>query len=109
MPFGGLDDGNVPTRLVFDEGHHVFDAADSAFSAELSGRQGGDLRRWLLGAEGGEGSRARGLARRLEDLAAMDEVVGETLAQVMEAARCLPSQGWAARISDGARPRGPAR
>ena len=35
--WGGLDDSNVPTRYVFDEGHHVFDAADSAFSAELSG------------------------------------------------------------------------
>jgi ATP-dependent DNA helicase DinG len=105
---GGLDDGNVPTRLVFDEGHHVFDAADSAFSAELSGRQGAELRRWLLGAEGGGGSRARGLARRLEGLAAMDELVGDTLAEVLGAAQCLPAQGWAARIADGARPRGPA-
>jgi len=105
---GGLDDGNVPTRLVFDEGHHVFDAADSAFSAELSGRQGAELRRWLLGAEAGGGSRARGLARRLEDLAAMDEVVGEALAEAMNAALCLPAQGWATRVADGARPRGPA-
>jgi ATP-dependent DNA helicase DinG len=105
---GGLDDGNVPTRLVFDEGHHVFDAADSAFSAELSGRQGAELRRWLLGAEGGGGSRARGLARRLEDLAALDEIVGETLAEVNNAALCLPGQGWATRIADGARPKGPA-
>jgi len=105
---GGLDDGTVPTRLVFDEGHHVFDAADSAFSAELSGRQGAELRRWLLGAEGGGASRARGLARRLEDLAAMDGVVGEALAETMAAAQCLPSPGWAARLSDGGRPRGPA-
>jgi ATP-dependent DNA helicase DinG len=105
---GGLDDGNVPTRLVFDEGHHVFDAADSAFSAELSGRQGAELRRWLLGAEGGGGSRARGLARRLEGLAAMDELVGDALAEVLGAAQYLPAQGWAARIADGARPRGPA-
>ena len=35
--WGGLDDASVPTRYVFDEGHHVFDAADGAFSAELSG------------------------------------------------------------------------
>lgn len=105
---GGLDDGNVPTRLVFDEGHHVFDAADSAFSAELSGRQGAELRRWLLGAEGGGGSRARGLARRVEDLAAMDETVGDALAEIINAARCLPAQGWASRVSDGGRPTGPA-
>ena len=59
--WGGLDDASVPTRYVFDEGHHVFDAADSAFSAELSGSETAELRRWLLGAEGGR-SRARGLA-----------------------------------------------
>ncbi len=28
-------------RIVFDEGHHLFDAADSAFAACLSGRGGG--------------------------------------------------------------------
>ena len=102
---GGLDDGTVPIRLVFDEGHHVFDAADSAFSAELSGHQGAELRRWLLGAEGGGGSRARGLAGRLKDLAAVDEVIGEALSDVMNAALCLPGQGWATRIADGARPK----
>ena len=57
--WGGLDDSVVPTRYVFDEGHHVFDAADSAFSAELSGLETAEMRRWLLGAEGGR-SRARG-------------------------------------------------
>ena len=25
---GGMDDGQIPTRLIFDEGHHLFDAAD---------------------------------------------------------------------------------
>ncbi len=39
--WGGLDDNVVPTRYVFDEGHHVFDAADSAFSASLSGARDG--------------------------------------------------------------------
>jgi len=104
---GGLDDGTVPTRLVFDEGHHVFDAADSAFSAELSGRQGAELRRWLIGAEGRGQGRARGLARRIEDFAAMDGATGEVLARVTEAARCLPGTGWAGRIAEG-RTRGPA-
>ena len=42
----------APTRLVFDEGHHVFDAADGAFSAYLSGRETAELRRWLRGGEG---------------------------------------------------------
>src|SRR3546814_2426777 len=30
---GGGDDGQLPARYVFDEGHHLFEAADSAFAA----------------------------------------------------------------------------
>ena len=106
---GGLDDGTVPTRLVFDEGHHLFGAADSAFSAELSGRQGAELRRWLLGAESGGGrSRARGLARRIEDIANADAATGEALSAVQEAARCLPGANWATRIGEKTLPREPA-
>ncbi|NVN42240.1 ATP-dependent DNA helicase, partial [Ameyamaea chiangmaiensis] len=58
---------NTPTRYVFDEGHHIADAADGAFATEFSGLEAAELRRWLLGAEGGR-SRARGLRRRLDDL-----------------------------------------
>ena len=54
---GGGEDG-APLRLVFDEGHHLFDAADSAFSADLTGAEMAELRRWLLGAEGGRSARA---------------------------------------------------
>ena len=64
---GGGEDGR-PLRYVFDEGHHLFDAADAAFSAAISGAETAELRRWLLGAEGGR-SRARGLRRRIEELA----------------------------------------
>ena len=74
--WGGLDDAAVPVRYVFDEGHHVFDAADGAFSAELSGIETAELRRWLLGAEGGR-SRARGLRRRIEELVAGDARAGD--------------------------------
>ncbi|HUA78135.1 MAG TPA: ATP-dependent DNA helicase, partial [Acetobacteraceae bacterium] len=65
--WGGLDEPGVPLRYVFDEGHHLFDAADSAFAVELSGASMAELRRWLLGAEGSR-SRARGLAFRIEEL-----------------------------------------
>ncbi len=65
---GGLDDATVPTRYVFDEGHHLLEAADNAFSVRLSGREGRELRRWIVGAEGIGGSRARGLRRRIGDL-----------------------------------------
>ena len=74
----GGDDRHLPTRYVFDEGHHVFGAADSAFSGHLSGRETYDLRRWLRGGEraGGRGagrSRARGLQARAGDLIAGDD------------------------------------
>ncbi|MBC6440264.1 MAG: ATP-dependent DNA helicase [Rhodospirillales bacterium] len=99
----GDEDPNLPTRYVFDEGHHLFDASDSVFSAELTGREGEDLRRWLLGAEGRR-SRARGLARRIGDL--IGDEGEEPLEQVLKAARCLPAEGWRQRIADD-RPRGP--
>jgi ATP-dependent DNA helicase DinG len=96
--WGGLDDEYVPTRYVFDEGHHIFDAADSAFAVEFSGAQSADLRRWLLGAEGAR-SRAKGLASRLEDLSAADETLRPVLEAALIAARALPAQGFAARLS----------
>jgi ATP-dependent DNA helicase DinG len=88
----------VPVRYVFDEGHHVFDAADSAFSAELSGIEAAELRRWLLGAEGGR-SRARGLRRRVEELVAGRPELEAPLDAALQAARALPAPGWSARLS----------
>ena len=98
---GGMDDGQIPTRLIFDEGHHLFDAADSAFSAQLSGQEGAELRRWLLGPEEGRKTRARGLQRRIEDVAALDERIGEFVDAIIEAANALPGPGWNQRIAGG--------
>jgi len=95
---GGGDDIGLPTRYVFDEGHHVFDAADNAFAGHLTGRETQELRRWLLGAEESRG-RARGLKRRLEDLVAGDDKAQEQLDAVLMAAFRLPGDGWAARLS----------
>lgn len=93
----GYGDLGVPTRYVFDEGHHVFDAADSAFSAVLSGQETAELRRWLLGAEGSR-SRARGLRARLEDLVAGLGDLQNHLDAALRAARCLPGPGWMHRL-----------
>ncbi|MDF1792578.1 MAG: ATP-dependent DNA helicase [Thalassobaculaceae bacterium] len=103
---GGVDDAHVPTRYVFDEGHHVFDAADSAFSAHLSALESVELRRWLLGAETRRGGRARGLRRRVEELIADRPAALEAVDAIEEAARALPGEGWMNRISD-AQPKGP--
>ncbi|TAK99086.1 MAG: ATP-dependent DNA helicase [Rhodospirillaceae bacterium] len=104
---GGLDDGTRPTRYVFDEGHHIFEAADSAFAASLSGLETADLRRWLLGAErGATRSRARGLKRRAEDLVTVnsgeDASLAQALDEILETARILPTQGWRNRVKDDA-------
>jgi ATP-dependent DNA helicase DinG len=105
---GGIDDATMPTRYIFDEGHHVFDAADSAFSAHLTGFEAAEVRRWILGPEGdGNRSRARGLKRRAEDVVGHAEEAVEALDHALAAARALPGPGWQQRISDGA-PHGPS-
>ena len=95
--WGGLDDTTVPTRYVFDEGHHVFEAADSAFSATLSGLEPAELRRWLRGAEGGA-SRARGLRKRAEELIATRPELEAPLDAALQAAGALPPSDWSMRM-----------
>ncbi len=100
--------GEVPRRLIFDEGHHLFDAADGAFSLLLSGGEAIELRRWILGPErsGRHSGRRRGLAARLLDLAAHDGAGAAALAKVCEAATALPADQWLDRLGADA-PEGP--
>ncbi|CCG07947.1 ATP-dependent DNA helicase [Pararhodospirillum photometricum] len=102
---GGIDDDSRPGRFVFDEGHHLFDAADAAFAAHLSAVETAEARRWLLGAEESGRSRARGLARRAEGLVDPEGDAAALLSDALEAARALPGPGWAARLA-GAQPKG---
>ncbi len=106
---GGLggDVTHLPPRYVFDEGHHLFNAADGAFSAHLSGHEMADLRRWLVGAEQGDLSRSKGLRRRAEDLLIDDDGGLAALSEVLERARALAGPGWRQRLAGG-EPRGPA-
>ena len=103
---GNLDLGGRTTRLVFDEGHHVFDAADSAFSAHLTALEMFELRRWLRGHEGKSRGRARGLRARAEDLVGSEEAM-KALDDLLRAATVLVSDGWRQRLGDG-RPQGAA-
>ncbi len=98
---GGGGEGDLPSRYVFDEGHHIFAAADGAFSADLTGYEGEDLRRWLVGAEAGRRSRSRGLRARLDDLIAGEDSAGEALDEALRAAHALPGPGWRQRLSGG--------
>jgi ATP-dependent DNA helicase DinG len=98
---GHLDDTTMPTRYVFDEGHHLLEAADGAFSVRLSGQEGRELRRWIIGAETGGRSRARGLRRRVGDLVEGDEDAGKALIDVLTASHVLPGEGWSQRVAEG--------
>lgn len=93
--------GVLPGRYIFDEGHHLFEAADGAFDLQLNGTWTSDLRRWLLGTESEKRSRARGVKRRLEDLVADNEAAAKDLDALMQAAQCLPAPSWRQRLRDG--------
>jgi ATP-dependent DNA helicase DinG len=85
-------------RIVFDEGHHLFDAADSAFSAALSGAEAAELRRWIRGPEG-RGRRGRGLENRLMEVLGDHEDARQALIEATRAAAALPGEGWSGRIA----------
>jgi ATP-dependent DNA helicase DinG len=96
--------GERRVRYVFDEGHHLFDAADSGFAASISGREMADLRRWIRGPEGRTRSRSRGLEDRLKDLVEKDEIATSALQECTAAAGALAGEGSMSRLSH---PRGP--
>ncbi len=116
---GGEQD--VPPRIVFDEGHHVFDAADSAFARALNGRELGYFRRWIHGPKDARRGLARGLRVQLEPLLptregkdseienALASLLPEasrlnaytTLDQIVSQADFLPEEGWLLRCAGG--------
>ncbi len=98
----GGGDGILPSRYVIDEGHHLFDAADSAFSAHLSGLEAVELRRWIIGAEKSGRTRNRGIRARIDDLLVGNEAAAEIIDELIRAAHALPATGWLQRISGGA-------
>jgi ATP-dependent DNA helicase DinG len=93
---------NLPLRYIFDEGHHLFDAADSAFAGHLTARETYDLRRWIRGAEASQRTRIRGLKSRAEDLVSGDAEGSQELQDIIERSRILTSDGWQKRLKDNA-------
>ena len=91
-------ESRMPIRYIFDEGHHLFGAADNAFSVHLTARETAELRRWLLGAESGSRTRSRGLRERIKDLIAGDDETTELLDEVLKAAQFLTATGWINRL-----------
>ncbi|MGB8313252.1 MAG: ATP-dependent DNA helicase [Aestuariivirga sp.] len=87
-------------RIIFDEGHHLFDAADSAFSGHLTALETAELRRWLRGPES-ERRRGRGLVDRIGDLVADNETAEKLVQKVLQSAYGLPGPGWTRRVQAG--------
>ena len=93
----GRDGDKRPRRFVFDEAHHLFDAADGAFSWHLTGFEAALLRRWIRGSTGGRRRLGGGLLRRFADLGEGDSELQELLEKIVRAARNLPRDGWLGR------------
>lgn len=102
----GRGESGLLSRIVFDEGHHLFDAADSTFALALSGAEAVEMRRWLLGLEGNKRGRQRGLITRIGDLVFADEDGAPQLDALLQAAQDLPRADWLGRCIDG-KPDGP--
>jgi ATP-dependent DNA helicase DinG len=96
--------GERRVRYVFDEGHHLFDAADSGFAAAVSGFEMAEMRRWVRGPEGRARSRSRGLQERLKDLVEGNDDARHALEEAVAAAGGLAGEGWQGRL---AAPHGP--
>jgi ATP-dependent DNA helicase DinG len=94
------EEGTPLARLVFDEGHHLFDAADSTFAVALTGQEAIELRRWIIGPESKSRGRRRGLAARLSDVASYDDEGGLALEAACAAAADLPADSWLGRMAE---------
>jgi ATP-dependent DNA helicase DinG len=95
----------VTPFIVFDEAHHLFHAADSAYGANFTGMDTADLRRWIVGPEderrkGRVGNaRGRGLRKRLEGLVDEDTPAFMDIGKILIAAKeSLPAPAWRKRV-----------
>ena len=89
------DNDPLPNRYIFDEGHHLFHAADNVYCTHITGNEGYELRRWLMGPEtGGRKSRARGLKKRIENVLAENADLQDFVFKITNAASKLPPENW---------------
>ena len=94
------------SHYVFDEGHHLFEAADSAFSAAFTAAETADLRRWIRGNEARQSARQspgrlRGIRQRLSSVLTDGSTTIQHLEEAMAAAEILPTSGWHQRLTQG--------
>ncbi len=96
------DNDTMPFHYIFDEGHHIFNAADNAFSASLSVLECYEMRRWVLGPENKKSnSRLKGLKRRFEDLIAIYPKITNNIDELCLGFAKFPKYGTISRIKKG--------
>jgi Rad3-related DNA helicase len=90
----GRETANRPTRYVFDEGHHLFDAADAMFSAALTGQEAIEIRRWVPAPNRARAEGGAGLPRGCPTSPAMTrKAAGRFPRPSMPPARCRATAG----------------
>ncbi len=88
------------SHYIFDEGHHLFEAADSAFAAAFTAAETADLRRWIRGNETRQSlSRLRGIRQRIGNLLPDGSTAMQHLEEAMSAAEILPTSNWRQRLT----------
>ncbi len=100
MIAAATESDHIANRYVFDEAHHLFHAADNVFCAHITGAEAHDLRRWIMGPEGGRKSRARGLKKRIENIIIDEDHIQTMVNDVIKSAMTLPPEQWMKQISD---------
>ncbi len=93
------DNDCLPFYYIFDEGHHLFNASDNAFSSALSVLECYEIRRWVLGSEKKQAnSRMKGLKRRIEDLIAIYPQLSKNIEDLCLGFSKVPQRGARSRI-----------
>ena len=88
------------SHYVFDEGHHLFEAADSAFAAAFTIAETADLRRWIRGNETRQSrDRMRGIRQRLSGILTEGSTAMQHLEEAINAAEILPTNNWRQRLN----------
>lgn len=106
------DEDKEAVNYIFDEGHHIFSAADSAFSFHLTGQEMARLRHWLIGNVGGTGAvtgnffrknrfAEQGLIARIDEICQKHPHIRALIEETSNLARFLPQIGWRERIALG--------
>ncbi len=100
---GGGEDG-LPLRLVFDEGHHLFDAADPLFRPTCPASR---RRSFGVGCLAPRAPLPAAASPPLEELIGERQDLAAQLDAALHAARTLPVPGWPYRLAGPPRRRRP--